>query len=155
MKIKTNYFLIPLLVLLVSATGNLITDRGMVWYDTINLPSFTPPGYVIGLVWTVIFILSTISALMFYNKKERTPRFILISLLFLNNALLNVFWSVLFFKLNLVGLAVIEMIVLNLTNLALIILLWPRHRIAAYLLFPYFLWVSFATYLAYTIWTLN
>ena len=56
---KLNYFLIPLVAFLTAYIGGRITGGGMAWYKAIRLPSWTPPGGVIGAVWTTIFILST------------------------------------------------------------------------------------------------
>jgi tryptophan-rich sensory protein len=142
-------------VALVAAIGSLITSMGMGWYNDLNFPSFTPSGAFIGMVWTVIFILTAISALYFYNKSNRSAHSIIISLLFFNNAFLNIFWSSLFFGQHLMGLSMIEMTLLNLVNLALILMLWKKYRISALLLIPYFVWVCVATYFNYSLWLIN
>jgi len=149
------YILIVLIVFAVSAIGGSFTGGGMEWYRTLNLPSFTPPGSVIGIVWTVIYTLGAIAASLLWRSRASIPRFNLIITLLVINAVLNTLWSLVFFTLHLLGWAIIEMTVLNLTTLALIVLTWQHQRIAAILLLPYFAWVSFATYLAYTIWRLN
>lgn len=151
---KLSYFIIPLVVVLVALVGSLLTGVGMPWYETLARPSFTPDGSVIGAVWTIIFILSGISALLFWNKKNQKHS-AAITVMFVANAVLNVLWSWLFFVRYQIGWSIIEMIVLNITNVVLIVLLWKQHRISAALLIPYFAWVFFATYLAYQIWTLN
>lgn len=155
MKIKLNYAIIPLITIAVSVAGSYLTDLGMDWYNTINLPEITPPGSLIGAVWTIIFILSTISALLVWNLSKRNKRIWWIIGIFIANAVLNVFWSGLFFGLHLIGASIIEMIILEISVLALIILAWPVSRWASILLFPYAGWVIFATYLAYNIWLLN
>jgi tryptophan-rich sensory protein len=155
MKFKSNYLFIPLIVVLVSTIGGFLTDSGMNWYETINTPSFTPPGSVIGAVWTVIFILCAISALLVWNKTKHDKIFRIIVVIFLLNAFLNVLWSALFFNQQMISASLIEIFILNATNLALIILIWPRSKPASALLMPYFAWVSFATYLLYNIWQLN
>lgn len=149
-----NYLIIPLVTLATALGGSWITNGGMEWYKTIKLPSIAPAGSFIGMVWTIIFILATISAILFWNS-GRGVNFKLIVALFIANALLNVLWSTLFFGFGQIGWSIVEMIVLNLSNLALIILLWQGNLASALLLVPYFLWVSFATYLAYSIWGLN
>ncbi|MBU1131573.1 tryptophan-rich sensory protein [Patescibacteria group bacterium] len=155
MKIKINYFIIPLITVLVSLSGSLLTNSGMDWYDTLNLPAVTPLGSFIGLVWTVIFILTAISALLVWNKAARDNRFKLIIILFIANALLNIFWSFLFFYQHLILAAVIEMIILEITVLILIYLIWKINKTASWLLAPYAVWVIFATYLAVQILLLN
>lgn len=152
---KINYFLIPFIVFLVSSLGGQITGSGMDWYRNINLPSWTPPGWVIGLVWTFIFILGAISVILFWNLQSKPSYFYWIIGLFVLNVVLNILWSYLFFGQHLIGLAVIEAFILGLSVLALIILIWSFSRPAALLLIPYCGWVFFATYLTYGIWFLN
>jgi tryptophan-rich sensory protein len=156
MKLKLNYLVIPLGILLVSVLGSSVTGGNMDWYKTLNLPSIAPPGGFIGTVWTVIFILSAISLVLFWNKEKNKKIKQSIAGLFILNGLLNIFWSVVFFGWHLLGWAIVEMIVLNLLNLIIIIGLWRnKHKVASVLLWPYFAWVSFATYLAYSIWSIN
>ncbi len=64
MKLKPKYFLIPFFVVIVAWVGRWLTGRGMDWYKTIKLPAWTPSGSVIGMVWTAIFILAAISAVI-------------------------------------------------------------------------------------------
>lgn len=154
MKIKTNYIAISLITVAVATVGSYLTSMGMEWYNSLSLPTIAPPGSFIGLVWTIIFILGDISAILFWNA-PRGKNFKLITTLFLLNAFFNVYWSFLFFTLHLFWWAIAEMIVLNLVNLALIGLLCKDNHKSSVLLVPYFLWVSFATYLAYLVAALN
>jgi tryptophan-rich sensory protein len=148
---KIGYILIPLIVFLVATIGSFFTGTGMDWYDTINLPSWTPPGYFIGIVWTIIFLLSTISALIVWGK----PRNWLVITVFLINAFLNVFWSYLFFNQHLIGAAFFEAIILDVTVFILIFKIWPISRLASMLLIPYGLWGAFASFLTLVVWILN
>ena len=152
---KVNYFIIPIVVFLFSLTGSLITNNNLNWYETISIPEWTPSGAIIGMVWTVIFILSTISIILVWNSFKRGSGFNLIMSLFVLNGVLNVLWSWLFFQKHLLLLAGIEAVLLALTVLALIILIRPKIRVAAILLFPYLIWVTFASYLTFTVWNLN
>jgi tryptophan-rich sensory protein len=142
-------------VVAIAAGGGAITDGGMDWYRTLQLPAFTPPGSVIGAVWTVIYILGALAAILIWNARNSLRHFRWLAVLLVLNALLNLGWSWIFFGLHLIGLAVFEMVLLNLTTLAIIALSWGRQRVAALLLTPYFAWVCFATYLATTIWKMN
>lgn len=156
MKFKLNYLIIPLITIVTALTGSWFTSVGMWWYATIRLPGWTPPGSVIGAVWTVIFLLATVSVLLVWNKiSHKNPKFDLIVVGFLLNALLNIFWSDLFFYQHQIGPAVIEAAVLGLSVLGLIILIYPLSQRAAWLLAPYALWVIFATYLTFSVWRLN
>jgi len=167
MKIKTHYFVIPLVVVLVAVGGSIFTNMGMNWYLTsVIKPPITPPGWVIGMAWNIIFTLTAISAIIFWNKakagkrfmlffKKKNPEFNFVVSLFIVNAILNVVWCLLFFGLQQMKLAVVEMMILEFTNILLIGLLWKTSKIAAILWIPYALWVAFATYLAYSVSILN
>lgn len=159
LRFKPNYILIPLFAFLVSYSGSMFTSTGMSWYAGINKPVWTPPGIVIGLVWTVIFVLSALSALRVWNKKyskaERYNHILWIMILFVVNGILNIEWSFLFFYMNNMYFAAIEAGVLGLSVLALVLVIWPVSRLASALLLPYLGWVSFATYLTYLVYTMN
>jgi len=152
---KINYFVIPLITLATSVIGSVITGRGMDWYRTIKLPAWTPPGSFIGTVWTVLFVLATISALIFWNRHQSLQSRQLIAALFIINAIANVGWSYLFFGEHLIKPAIFEAAFLGATCIALVITLWPISTTAALLIVPYVVWVGFATYLTYIIWLLN
>lgn len=154
MSLKPNHVVIPLITIATISVGSWITSAGMSWYKTINFPAFTPPGSFIGTVWTVLFILATISALIVWNK-ARGGRKNAIGFAFVINALLNVTWSLLFFGLHLIGPAIYESALLGVSVLVLMILIWPVSKMASWLLAPYLAWVSFATFLTYSIWLLN
>jgi len=119
------------------------------------LPNIAPAGWFIGLMWSIIYVLTTISALIVWNKLKKDKDFKLIISLFIVNAFLNWFWTYLFFGMNLIYPALLEMIILNIINLWLIVILRKKNLLASVLLIPYFIWVSFATYLTYLILTLN
>ena len=155
MRKSVPYIVIAAAVAAVSIIGGMLTDSGMAWYRTLNLPAFTPPGSVIGMVWTGIFIMSAIAVMLIWRARAAYSNLPLIIWLLVANGFLNVMWSWVFFVRHELGWAIVEMTVLNLTNLALIILSWHRQRVAALLFVPYFVWVCFATGLAVAIWRLN
>ncbi len=152
---KLNYFLIPAVMLATALIGSLITQKGMAWYKKIRLPSWTPPGGVIGGVWTLIFALGGTSALLVWNNAPHDGRFWAIIALFLLNACANVFWTYLFFGVHRMYAAIWEALFLELTVLGLIWLMWTVSFPAAVLLEPYAAWVAFASYLTYRVWLLN
>ncbi len=149
---KPNYIIIPLIVFLTAVIGSYFTGTGMDWYETINLPDWTPPGFIIGVVWTIIFILSAFSALIVWNKPKKNW---LIILVFLINTGLNVFWSFLFFNQHLIGAAFFEAVLLNITVFILIFTIWPVSKLASLLLVPYALWTAFASFLTLFVWLIN
>jgi len=152
---KKKYIIIPLFTVLVAATGSVLTARGMQWYRTIALPSWTPRGSVIGTVWTFIFILGTVAALIVWRKSRLNPRLVTIAAAFLVNGILNVMWSYLFFTRHMMGIAALEAVLLGLSVACLMALIRPVSLIASVLLLPYACWVAFASYLTYAVWVLN
>jgi len=152
---KASYFLALLIVIAISAIGGWLTSNGMDWYATINLPSWTPAGSIIGLVWTGIFILATLSIWFFLSAANRNTRFYQIVGLYLFNGFLNILWSYLFFNQHLINLATWEAGLLGLSVVILIISIWPISKPSASLLIPYAAWVTFATYLTYSVAALN
>ena len=156
---KLNFIIIPLVTVIVLVSGSAFSRVGIKhWYKKLELPDIAPQGQVIGIVWTVIFILATISALIVWNSSaisHNESLLVIIFLLFGINAVMNIFWSFIFFGLHMIGLAVWQSAALGLSVLALILLIFPILSLAAVLLVPYLVWVGFATYLNYTIWQLN
>lgn len=153
---KLDYLLVPLITVFVALAGNFFTSAGLSgWYDTIKKPSWTPPGFVIGAVWTTIFILTAAAALVVLNAPGPRSRIVIITSLFLLNAALNIVWSLLFFRLHLIDWAVWEAAALGASVVAIIVLAWPVSRLASFLLMPYAAWVAFATFLTAIIWKIN
>lgn len=154
-KIRKNYILIPLTVLAVDLLGGLFTRQGLEWYKTINIPEWTPPGYIFSVVWITLFFFAAIAALIYWNKVKHNHKFRIVAAIFIANAILNALWSFLFFTNHLIGWALLDAILLEITIIALIALIWRKTKGAALLLAPYAIWVLFASYLNYQIWLLN
>lgn len=120
------------------------------WYQTINKPSFTPPSWVFAPVWTTLFVLMGIALYIVWAKKEmRLVKLFVIHLFF------NILWSYFFFGLQNPGLALIEIIFLILLVAYLTYRFLKVNKWAGILLIPYLLWTTFATFLNYSIWSLN
>ena len=152
---KPNYFIIPIITFIVSMVENWITSGGLQWYRlSIVEPGWTPTGPTIGLIWTMIYICATISALIAYNKVKPEDR-LMISGLFLFNAVLSIGWILMYSGGQMTGLAVIESIMLCLSVVWLMWKIWPVSRTGSVLLAPYFAWGVFFVYLDYVIWILN
>ncbi len=125
------------------------------WYAGIIKPSFNPPAWIFGPVWTTLFLLMGIAAFLIWKKGlDRKDARIALGI-FIGQLVLNTLWSILFFGFHSPGGAFIEIIFLWLAIIATIIAFAKISRSAAWLLAPYILWVSFAMYLNYAIWTLN
>jgi len=158
MKIKPNYIIIPAIVILTSVAGSLFTaDSIGTWYTTIVRPDWNPPNWIFGPVWTTIYTLSAISALLVWNKapKKKKKQRNTTMWLFAFNAFMNASWSYIFFNRQDLYSAVLVAGVLALSVLLIMIYAYKINKLASWLLLPYVLWVTFATYLSYTIYTLN
>ena len=153
---KIHYILSPLFYFLVALAGRVFTAQGVkTWYPTLVKPEYTPPGSFIGGMWTVIYILAAASLIIFINRARTAPVFWTVILLYIVNGVLNGLWSYLFFTKHYLGWAVFDASLLAVTVALIMILARRSAYLASALLMPYFLWVSFATYLAYDIFILN
>ncbi len=145
---KKRCLFIPCVTLAVAWLGSFFTHFGMAWYHTLVLSAATPPDWVFGVVWTIIFILATVSALLFcMHSSDRSKAFYITMILFCCNALVNVAWSFLFFYMYMPCAALVDAFFLTVTVVLLIGRLWQKERLAAWCLVPYALWSFFALYL--------
>jgi tryptophan-rich sensory protein len=153
---KIDYFrLISSIIIcqLAGIIGSIFTVSSVSsWYATLNKPFFNPPSWVFGPVWTLLYLLMGISLYLIWNNKKRTKKALLI---FGIQLILNSLWSILFFGLQSPLLAFIEIIFLWSAILLSIIYFYRISKVAAYLLVPYILWVSFAAILNLSIFILN
>lgn len=154
-RLKINYLLIPLFVLITASAASYFADVGMAWYKTINLPQWTPSNSLMVLAWTIIFVLSSLSILIIWNKYSSAKNFGLIIALFVLNAILNVGWNILFFNQQQIDLAFFQAVLLVANLTLLIFLIWRFSPLAAYLLLPYSAWVLLSTVLTFNVWMLN
>jgi len=154
-KIRLNYFLIPLLVVITGSAASYFAQAGRVWYKTINLPLWTPSNALMVIAWTVIFILGSAAVLIVWNRYSEQKNFRLIITLFILNALINVGWNILFFGHQQIGLAFFEAVLLVSNLVILIVLIWKFCPLAATCLLPYSIWVIFSTILTFNVWLMN
>lgn len=151
---QLHYLVIPLVVVFVAWIGGRFTARSVrEWYPSLQKPSWTPPGSIIGAVWTVFYILAGTSAIFVWDVPGGPG--ILLAGMFVANAFLNALWSYVFFALRKMNAAIAVCLLLDLTIIFLIVLTVPISVFAAWLLAPYLLWVTFASYLNYRISAMN
>lgn len=143
--------------LAVGFLGSRITQTTIdTWYPTIEKPIFNPPNWVFAPVWTLLFILMGFAAGLIWNKLEENKEAVKKAMLFfIIQLLLNLFWSYLFFGLNNLLLASIEIVLLWLIIYETYVLFKRINSKASYLLIPYLAWVGFATILTISIYFLN
>jgi len=154
-RLKPNFFFIPLFVIITASAASYFADTGRSWYKTINLPDWTPSNSIMVIAWTVIFILTSLSILIIWNKYSTEKKFGLVIGLFILNAVLIVGWNILFFSHQMMGLAFFQAMLLIMNLILLVLFVWRLSPFAAYLLFPYSVWVIFSTVLTFNVWMLN
>lgn len=160
-----NFFKLIICLVLVEAAGivgSIFTFQNISsWYDVLIKPELTPPSWLFGPVWAILFAMMGVSLYLIWRKGEADsglakPRFwVWAIILFFAQLALNILWSVLFFGRQNPGAAFLEIVVLWLAILTTIIIFAKISRPAAWLLLPYILWVSFAGYLNLRFWQLN
>ncbi len=141
-------------VIVVTAAGALLTNIGP-WYYALRKPSWQPPDWLFGPVWTTIFILAAYAGVTGWERAPEPAARTTLVVLFVVNMALNILWSLLFFRLRRPDWALIEVVPLWLSIAVLIAALSPTSIWAALALTPYILWVSFAAFLNLTIVRLN
>lgn len=118
-------------------------DQITTWYAALTKPSWTPPNWVFGPVWTTLYVLMGVAAYLVSRSKKLGKTLVL--WLFFAHLIVNALWSIVFFGLHELELA-FGIIVLLWALIALLMrLYWRYARVATYLMIPYLLWVSYAT----------
>lgn len=124
------------------------------WYERLQRPPLTPPNWVFGPVWTVLYIMIALSIFLFVKNHKTGTGFGIYFLIALH-LIANFSWTAFFFRLQSPGLALIDIVVLDVSLMLMIYYFWQTNRIASTLLWPYLLWVFFATYLNFSFYILN
>lgn len=138
-----------------AAVGSWATlDNVRTWYPTIAKPSWTPPNWLFGPVWSLLYTLMAIAAWRVWRTREGTEAREVLKLYGAQLGL-NTLWSILFFTLHLPGVALIEIAALWTLLLTAQLRFGRADRLAGFLWAPYLAWVSFATALNAAIWWLN
>ena len=138
----------------VLGAGGALTEIGP-WYGSLRRPSFQPPNWLFGPAWTAIGVLTAWAAVDAWVGAPDGAAKTTIIVLFAVNGLLNIGWSLLFFKLRRPDWALIEVVPLWLSIAALIVAFAPFAGRACWLLAPYLVWVGFAAYLNRAVVELN
>lgn len=124
------------------------------WYEALSKPSWTPPGWLFGPVWTLLYLAIGVSGYLAFGASEGRARATAFGV-YGAQLLLNALWSWLFFGLQRPGLAFVDIAALLGLIVANVALFLPLSRAAGLLLVPYALWVGFASALNFAIWRMN
>ncbi len=143
-----------LLAVAVAVAGGVATRTDQ-WYRRLRVPGWKPPDWAFGPIWTVIFALTTTSAVLAWNgDPDPAARARLVAVFMINGAL-NIAWSVIFFRLRRPDWAFIEVVLLWLSIVAVAVAVGRVSTVAGLLNLPYLAWVSVAACLNLTILRLN
>jgi translocator protein len=125
------------------------------WYAHLNKPFFNPPNWIFGPVWTILYFLMGVSLYIVWNKNLKNKEKGNAIKVFIFQLVLNLLWSLVFFGLHQPLVALITIIALWITIFMVIRSFYKISKIAAYLLYPYIFWVSFASILNFAVLLLN
>jgi len=140
--------------LMVGALGGMATmSSKMTWYAALQKPPLNPPDWIFAPVWTTLYVLMAIAGWKIWALKTSESH--RLRLLFAAQLVLNGVWSFLFFGLRNPCMSLADILLLWFSLFALIVCARRADRMAALLLLPCLLWVSFAAYLNAAIWWLN
>ena len=156
---KFSFFslLVSLLIpLAIGFTASLVTRPQIAgWYSMLVKPSFNPPAWVFAPVWTAIYILIGIAAYLVWQHRDGSTNYLTARAVYVIQLALNFAWSIVFFGLHSITGGLLVIILLWMTILLNVRWFGKISKTASLLLLPYFLWVSFAAILNYSIFTLN
>lgn len=124
------------------------------WYQTLRKPSWTPPGWIFGPVWTLLYAMMAVAAWLIWLRRSESGTTLALTLFAIQLAF-NLAWSGLFFALKSPAAGLADILLLWLAILATLLAFWRISTPAGLLLLPYLLWVSFATALNFALWRMN
>jgi len=153
---KILKFIISIVIpFIAGGIGSLATFPNVsTWYATLEKPFFSPPNWIFGPVWTLLYVLMGVSLYLLWTstrKGDKTKAFMAFGI----QIALNTLWSVFFFGLHAPVGGLITIVILLISIALTIRYFWHFSKMASYLLLPYLLWVSFATILNIAIVALN
>lgn len=139
-----------------AGAGGLATAAGVTdWYPTLAKPAWTPPSWLFGPVWTVLYAAMAVAAWIVWKEAGRFSKARGALSLHLLQLALNALWSWLFFGMRRPDLAAVEIALLWVAIAVTLVAFGRRSRLAAALFVPYLLWVTFAAALNVAIWARN
>ncbi len=125
------------------------------WYAALNKPSFNPPNWLFGPVWTILYLMMGISLFIVWKEDLKNKVVKSAFTVFMIQLFLNTIWSIVFFGMQSISGGLIIIVLLWIMILITILKFMKISRVAGILLIPYLLWVSFATFLNFSIFKLN
>tara|TARA_R110002126_G_scaffold1015_44_gene6214 strand:+ start:1377 stop:1850 length:474 start_codon:yes stop_codon:yes gene_type:complete len=139
---------------ILGGAGGLLTDIGS-WYRDLKKPSWQPPDWLFGPAWTIILGLAAWAAILSWDQTDNRSDQAILMAVYGANFLFHLLWSPLFFKYQRPDWALVEVVFLWLSVVAMLVITWSFTALAGAMILPYFLWVSFAALLNARIVQLN
>jgi len=140
----------------IAVTASIFTISQIpVWYTALNKPSFNPPNWLFGPVWTILYILIAIAAYLVWQRRNDSELYQKARIAYVVQLILNFAWSAVFFGMHQVLGALVVIGLLWISIVVIIYYFSKFNKLAAWLLVPYLLWVSFASVLNLYIYLLN
>lgn len=121
------------------------SDSLATWYPHLNKSMLTPPDYVFPVAWSILYLLMGISIAIIYNTVTKQKKYLMT--IFATQLYLNFMWSIIFFYMRSPGWALVNIVVLDVLVILYAAKAYPVNRTASILVWPYILWLMFATYL--------
>lgn len=132
-----------------------MTADTWVWYSSLDKPSFQPPSWLFGPVWTILYAMMATALVLVWKRDPNAKEWRGWVPLFFAHLLLNAAWTIYFFGYHAPFIALIDILLLDVAVILLMCGAWEIDRRATYLLSPYLAWLLFATLLNASIWYLN
>ena len=145
-----------LVVFLAGAVGTIYTLKEITtWYVSLIKPSWTPPNWAFGPIWSTLYVLMGISLFLIWREGLERKDVKIAILVFAIQLLINVVWSITFFATHNIFGGLVMVIILWISILINILVFYRISKPAAIILIPYLIWVTIAGYLNYTVFLLN
>ena len=140
---------------LVGVLSGIIAGNSFSFYKEIVRPPFSPPGWIFPIVWIILYALMGISAYFIYTSKATVRQKNFALAVYAIQLVVNFLWSIVFFRLKMLGFSVAIILLLLLLIVVMICVFYRIRPVAAYLNIPYLLWTAFASYLNIGVLVLN
>jgi translocator protein len=123
------------------------------WFNTLNNAPWMPPGFVFGLAWTIVMIFTSIALAYAFPKVGKFKNYFILIISF--ELIFNVLWNPLFFKMHLIGIALLDMLFLDLFVILIFRTIWIANKKWSLTVLPYLIWIFIATSLNFYNWLYN
>lgn len=144
-KVLRNLFYL-FLPFLIGGLCSLIIKDDVLIYKKLNLPKLSPPGYLFGIVWPILYLLIGVS---YYLLKKKAEDYDIseVSFWYYLQLIINFFWSIFFFKNQMFLFSVFWLLLLIVVVVVMFIKFYKINKLSSYILIPYLIWLLFALYL--------